>query len=77
MAKKFISINGYISLSPRAEKCKDFYKLLTLPFVTETDMKTGEEEEKTLYQTNQRLSTILDRDISKESEKRFRLLFNE
>lgn len=47
-AKRIINYGGYISLSPRAEKTKDFKKLLKLPFFLETDMPTGDDETKTL-----------------------------
>ena len=72
MARKFISLGGIISLSPRIAKARAFPEILTLPFVTETDMKTGEEEQKALQKWNGYLSMITGRDIEKESEDRIK-----
>ena len=49
VAKRIINSGGYISLSPRAQRCKSYKSLLKLPFLLETDLKSGEEEIKTLY----------------------------
>ena len=48
VAARIIKNNGYISLSPRALYCKSFKRLLTLPFLLETDLITGDEQTKTL-----------------------------
>ncbi len=77
MAKKYSLIGGIISLSPRAEKCKDFNRLITLPFLTETDMVTGRDEVSLLGAWNLKLSEILGRDIAKESEDLLRSIFDE
>lgn len=69
MARRFISIGGIISLSARAEKAKSFHSLLSLPFVTETDMPMGEDERDTLTSWNRKLSMLTGRDIENESEK--------
>jgi len=69
MAKRFIALGGLISLSPRAIKAKSFDKLLTLPFVTETDMAMSEEENNVLQEWNLFLSNKKDEDISKISER--------
>lgn len=65
VAKEFISIGGTISLSPKSKKCRDFSILIhRLPFfLTETDMPTGPEEEKTLLEFNTELSLLLQRDL--------------
>lgn len=70
MAKRFISLGGLISLSPKSERAKSFSSLITLPFITETDMKMSTEENKTLIEWNYKLSYLLDIDVEKESEKR-------
>ena len=69
MAKLFIEQGGIISLSPRGKNAKSFKALLTLPFVTETDMETGMEEEQTLEAWNSYLSEIIGIDIGKRSER--------
>lgn len=58
-AKRITSYGGFISLSPRAEKTKDFKKLLKLPFFLETDMPTGVDETKTLKLWYNRVSEEL------------------
>lgn len=68
MAERFIKQGGIISLSPRAERTKDFSRLLTLPFATETDMKTGTEEEMALYLWNEKLSHLTSCNIERRSE---------
>lgn len=75
MAKKFCLSGALISLNPRVEKTKDFKKLLTLPFVTETDMKTSEKEMKTLQNWNEKLSTLVNYDVSIISERRIKDFF--
>ena len=68
MAQAFIAKGGIISLSPRAENTKHFRALLHLPFVTETDMNTGAEEERVLYEWNEKLSGITGSDIASRTE---------
>ena len=68
MAKRYISIGGLISLSPRAERTKDFLRLITLDFVTETDMPMSKDEDITLKTWNTKLSLILNKDIETISE---------
>lgn len=68
-AMEVIKLGGLISIGPRSEKAKSFNRLLTLPFITETDMPTGDEEAMTLKLWNDKLSMILDEDISSKSEK--------
>ena len=70
MAKRFISLGGIISINPRVEKAKSFTALLSLPFVTESDMSMGLMQNNTLLAWNERLSEITGYDVSKESEKR-------
>ena len=77
VALELIRLGGTISLSPKAKRLKNFSSLITtLPhFLTESDMATGEEEEKTLKEWNKELSEMLDRDIEEESEKLFFSIF--
>ena len=68
-AKRIISLGGLISINNRAEKAKSFEKIITLPFVTESDMETGKEQLDSLRLFNDKLSSMLDRDIEHLSEK--------
>lgn len=76
MAKRFISIGGTISLNRRALKLRDFDKLLSLPFLTESDMKTGKEEYDEIVSWNKRLSEMLNKDIGNISETLLKDLIN-
>ena len=67
MAERLIGLGGIISLSPRAERTRDFKELLTLPFVTETDMPTGPEQRRVLKAWNERLSELTGEDIGERS----------
>ena len=69
MAERLIGLGGIISLSPRAERTKDFTGLLELPFVTETDMATGPEQRRLLKEWNERLSELTGEDIGERSER--------
>ena len=77
VAKEIMKLGGVISLSPNVEKTKHFNSLVSsLPyFLTETDLPTGEEEEKVLKEWNKKLSIMLERDIEKESEELFFKIF--
>ena len=68
-AREIISLGGIISLSPRAERTSAFDELLKLPFATETDMETGEEEMRELMAWNGRLSELTGIDIGARSER--------
>ena len=68
-ASAFIREGGIISLSPRAERTRHFKALITLPFVTETDMRTGKEEEAALLAWNERLSALTGIDIAERTER--------
>ena len=70
MARSFIKLGGIISLPPRIAYARSFPAILSLPFVTETDMKTGEDERKALSVWNEKLSVMTGRDIGKESERK-------
>lgn len=65
VAEKIIDLGGVISLSPKSKRSKHFLSLIhTLPFfLTETDMPTGPEEEKVLFDFNTELSLLLDKDL--------------
>ena len=69
MAREYIKLGGIISLGPSAEKAKSFPALLSLPFVTETDMMTGDEEAEALAAWNSRLSALTGIDIAARTEK--------
>ena len=69
MARAFIGLGGVISISPRMRKAKSFPEMLTLPFVTETDMRTGKEEEAVLGEWNSLLSTLTGVDIAERTER--------
>lgn len=77
VAREIISLGGVISLSPKSKRAKSFDTLIhTLPFfLTETDMPTGPEEEKVLYDFNTELSEILQKDIA--ADRRIRSFFEE
>lgn len=47
-AKEITKLGGIISLGLTSTKCKDFEKLLTLPFLLESDRAKGIEQEKVL-----------------------------
>ena len=68
-ASAFIREGGIISLSPRAERTRHFKALITLPFVTETDMRTGKEEEAALLAWNERLSALTGINIAERTER--------
>ncbi len=65
VAKEIISLGGTISLSPKSKRCRDFTLLIhKLPFfLTESDMPTGPEEEKILFDFNTELSILLQKDL--------------
>ena len=65
----FIKLGAVISISPKAARAKSFPKLLTLPFVTETDMKTGLDEEDALRRWNEHLSQLTGFDTAERTEK--------
>ena len=67
-AKLVVRRGGFLSLSPRAEKTSSFSSILTsgLPFLTETDMESGEEEEKTIREWTEKLSRLSLRNIEEE-----------
>ena len=69
MAREYIKLGGIISLGPSAEKAKSFPALLSLPFVTETDMMTGDEEAEALAAWNSRLSALTGIDATTHTEK--------
>ena len=69
IAKRIISLGGLISINNRVEKTKSFEKIISLPFVTESDMPTGKEQIDSLRLFNDKLSSMLDRDVERLSEK--------
>ena len=69
LAERFLSLGCLISLSPRAERTKAFPRLLSLPFVTETDMSTGPEQALNLSLWNARLSELTGIDTAERSER--------
>ncbi len=69
IAKRIIALGGLISINSRALKTKSFEKIITLPFVTESDMITGKEQIDSLRLFNDKLSSMLERDVESLSEK--------
>ena len=69
MAKRFLDKGCLISLGPRAERVRDFNRLLTLPFVTETDLPSGEEQQAALKAWNIKLSELTGLDIEARTER--------
>ena len=67
MAKQFISLGGMISIGRRAMRAKSFSKLITLPFLTESDMHAGYEQEMEIRNWNRELSELLGKDISERT----------
>lgn len=67
-ARRYISLKGIISLSPKVEKTKYFSTLLeSLPYFTlESDMPTGNKEEKTLRDWEEKLTLYKEKIISIE-----------
>ena len=72
MAREFLALGCLISLGPRAERTKAFPRLLTLPFVTETDLPVGKEQEDVLRAWNGKLSVLTGSDIGERSERMIR-----
>ncbi len=68
-AEEFIKAGGIISLPPRLARAKSFPSILSIPFVTETDMPAGADEEKALSEWNALLSEITGKDVEKRSER--------
>ena len=71
-AREVIRLGGMISLSPRAEMARSFEKLITLPFLIETDMKAGKEEMDILSSWNEKLSGKIGIDAGERSWKMLR-----
>ena len=71
-AREVIRLGGMISLSPRAEMARSFEKLITLPFLIETDMKAGKEEMDILSSWNKKLSGKIGIDAGERSWKMLR-----
>ncbi len=64
VAREIEKLGGFISLSPKAEGTKHFSALIkNTHFLIETDMETGDEEEKTLSSFYKTLCTLLDKDV--------------
>ncbi len=69
MAERYIALGGLISLSPKAERAKSFPSLLGLPFLTETDMVTGDEQRSTLREWNAHISCLADTDTAERTRR--------
>lgn len=72
-AKEYYKRGGIISINKRIKRAKSYPALLfSLPyFLTETDMKTGEEEKKELERWNTELSLLLQYDVARSSYSNF------
>lgn len=62
-ARRYVDLGGLISLGPRSERTRSFTRLLTLPFVLETDMETGPAQEKALAGLHGRVAERLGKDV--------------
>lgn len=69
IARIIIEKGGIISLSPRSEGTKHFRAILSLPFVTETDMVTGPEERMVLSSWNEKLKNLTGIDVEERTER--------
>lgn len=65
IAKEIEKLGGYISLSPRAVRQKSFSSLIhNTRFLIESDMPTGEEEEKAVDEFYTYLCSLLEKEIT-------------
>ncbi len=72
-AKEIIALGGFISLGNTSAKSKDFTKLLSLPFLLESDKEAGQEQEtslKAIYKTVQICLNISEKELEKIIDER-------
>lgn len=75
-AKSITVLGGIISLGPRSLKSRDISRIISLPFIAETDMKTGPVQTATLKKTIRELSLISGRNIEEETDKHIKELLD-
>jgi Mg-dependent DNase len=68
-AREFMKRGGIISLSERSLASKDIARLLALPFLLETDMKTGQEEQKVLARTYEKAAGLKRLEVNRLEER--------
>ena len=66
-ALEVLRMGGMISLSPSAVRLKSFPRLLTLPFLNETDLPAGDEQRQVLSEWTGKLSTLTGSDLSERN----------
>lgn len=69
-ALKIANASYFISLSPLSFRTRDIKKLVTLPFLLESDMKTSKEEKEKIKMLYEKASRMLDEDVSEKMEMR-------
>ena len=69
-ALKIANASYFISLSPLSFRTRDIKKLVTLPFLLESDMKTSKEEKEKIKMLYEKASRMLDEDVSGKMEMR-------
>lgn len=75
VAKKIVQSNCFISLGPGCIFLRDYQKITTLPFLIESDMKTGIEQKNVLNSLYAKLKEDSKRDVEKEAIEIGRLLW--
>lgn len=75
-AKEIVRRNGIISLGPRSLKAKSFSKLITLPFVVESDLKTGEDQINALKMVIKTIDNYVSFSTEEKTEKIMMELLN-
>lgn len=67
-AREISRRGGIISLGPRSENTRDFRKLLTFPFLLETDLPVGRQQKHTIELWYDSIAKHLDIDVEDLSE---------
>lgn len=75
VAKKIVHSGCFISLGPGCIFLRDYQKLTTLPFLIESDMKTGIKQKKALDFLYSKLKEDSKRDVEKEAIEMGKLLW--
>ncbi len=75
-AKEIARRNGIISLGPRSLNAKSLQKLITLPFVVESDLKTGEEQLNSLEMVIKAIDKLVSFNTEEKTEKLMMELLN-
>ncbi len=75
-AKEIVNRNGVISLGPRSIKTKSFQKLITLPFIVESDMKTGDDQLNSLKMVIKAIDKLVSFNTEEKTENLMMELLN-